>query len=170
MCVFVVFFSCQWIPMLQNGRLKTGQFCLPVSLEKPPQAYSVLSPEVSWVLPAENQQNSHEKKWEHVCVHICVCAFIYFFNTIQFSQNFSVCVWLCVCDVTKRNENKLKCNLISVTSSLILPSTCRFPSLGWSGWITTKGFSTWKLLLCHPCTLRYWNKNETLSELMLWRV
>lgn len=33
--------------MLQNGRLKTGQFCLPVSLEKPPQAYSVLSPEVS---------------------------------------------------------------------------------------------------------------------------
>ncbi|KAG8132489.1 putative Dedicator of cytokinesis protein, partial [Naja naja] len=34
-----------WIPMLQNGRLKTGQFCLPVSLEKPPQAYSVLSPE-----------------------------------------------------------------------------------------------------------------------------
>uniref|UniRef100_A0A8B9F540 Dedicator of cytokinesis 7 n=1 Tax=Amazona collaria TaxID=241587 RepID=A0A8B9F540_9PSIT len=35
-----------WIPMLQNGRLKTGQFCLPVSLEKPPQAYSVLSPEV----------------------------------------------------------------------------------------------------------------------------
>uniref|UniRef100_A0A4W3I955 Dedicator of cytokinesis 7 n=1 Tax=Callorhinchus milii TaxID=7868 RepID=A0A4W3I955_CALMI len=36
-----------WIPMLQNGRLKTGQFCLPVSLEKPPQSYSVLSPEVS---------------------------------------------------------------------------------------------------------------------------
>lgn len=40
-------FSLKWIPMLQNGRLKTGQFCLPVSLEKPPQAYSVLSPEVS---------------------------------------------------------------------------------------------------------------------------
>lgn len=41
------FFLSKWIPMLQNGRLKTGQFCLPVSLEKPPQAYSVLSPEVS---------------------------------------------------------------------------------------------------------------------------
>uniref|UniRef100_A0A8C0Y4I3 Dedicator of cytokinesis 7 n=2 Tax=Cyprinus carpio TaxID=7962 RepID=A0A8C0Y4I3_CYPCA len=35
-----------WIPMLQNGRLRTGHFCLPVSLEKPPQSYSVLSPDV----------------------------------------------------------------------------------------------------------------------------
>ncbi|OBS75940.1 hypothetical protein A6R68_17609, partial [Neotoma lepida] len=41
-----------WIPMLQNGRLKTGQFCLPVSLEKPPQAYSVLSPE--WIPMLQN--------------------------------------------------------------------------------------------------------------------
>lgn len=32
--------------MLQNGRLRTGHFCLPVSLEKPPQSYSVLSPDV----------------------------------------------------------------------------------------------------------------------------
>lgn len=38
--------SLQWIPMLQNGRLRTGHFCLPVSLEKPPQSYSVLSPDV----------------------------------------------------------------------------------------------------------------------------
>ncbi|XP_077439260.1 dedicator of cytokinesis protein 7 isoform X17 [Vanacampus margaritifer] len=37
-----------WIPMLQNGRLRTGHFCLPVSLEKPPQSYSVLSPDVTW--------------------------------------------------------------------------------------------------------------------------
>lgn len=46
-CFFFLFNYLKWIPMLQNGRLKTGQFCLPVSLEKPPQAYSVLSPEVS---------------------------------------------------------------------------------------------------------------------------
>uniref|UniRef100_A0A7N6FBF6 Dedicator of cytokinesis 7 n=1 Tax=Anabas testudineus TaxID=64144 RepID=A0A7N6FBF6_ANATE len=32
-----------WIPMLQNGRLRTGHFCLPVSLEKPPQSYSIYS-------------------------------------------------------------------------------------------------------------------------------
>lgn len=46
-CVFVFHdVSLQWIPMLQNGRLRTGHFCLPVSLEKPPQSYSVLSPDV----------------------------------------------------------------------------------------------------------------------------
>lgn len=118
MCGFVVFFSFQWIPMLQNGRLKTGQFCLPVSLEKPPQAYSVLSPEVSWVLPAANQQNTCEKKWEDVCVHVSACAFIYFLNTVKFGQNFSVCAWLCVCDLTKINENKLNCNQQSLISAL----------------------------------------------------
>ncbi|XP_012494783.1 PREDICTED: dedicator of cytokinesis protein 7 [Propithecus coquereli] len=48
----------QWIPMLQNGRLKTGQFCLPVSLEKPPQAYSVLSPEVP--LPGMKWVDNHK--------------------------------------------------------------------------------------------------------------
>uniref|UniRef100_A0A7N8XWC5 Dedicator of cytokinesis 7 n=1 Tax=Mastacembelus armatus TaxID=205130 RepID=A0A7N8XWC5_9TELE len=37
-----------WIPMLQNGRLRTGHFCLPVSLEKPPQSYSI-SLHISWV-------------------------------------------------------------------------------------------------------------------------
>lgn len=56
MCGFVV--SLQWIPMLQNGRLKTGQFCLPVSLEKPPQAYSVLSPEVP--LPGMKWVDNHK--------------------------------------------------------------------------------------------------------------
>lgn len=106
MCVFVVSLSFQWIPMLQNGRLKTGQFCLPVSLEKPPQAYSVLSPEVSWALHAENQQNKCEKKWEGGCVHICVRAFISFLNTVKFRQNFSVCGGVCACDLTKITENK----------------------------------------------------------------
>ncbi|XP_064415937.1 dedicator of cytokinesis protein 7 isoform X6 [Latimeria chalumnae] len=47
-----------WIPMLQNGRLRTGQFCLPVSLEKPPQAYSVLSPEVP--LPGMKWVDNHK--------------------------------------------------------------------------------------------------------------
>uniref|UniRef100_A0A670JKM3 Dedicator of cytokinesis 7 n=1 Tax=Podarcis muralis TaxID=64176 RepID=A0A670JKM3_PODMU len=47
-----------WIPMLQNGRLKTGQFLLPVSLEKPPQAYSVLSPEVP--LPGMKWVDNHK--------------------------------------------------------------------------------------------------------------
>ncbi|XP_045063668.1 dedicator of cytokinesis protein 7-like isoform X8 [Coregonus clupeaformis] len=46
-----------WIPMLQNGRLRTGNFCLPVSLEKPPQSYAVLPPDVS--LPGMKWVDNH---------------------------------------------------------------------------------------------------------------
>uniref|UniRef100_A0A8C6YB30 Dedicator of cytokinesis 6 n=1 Tax=Naja naja TaxID=35670 RepID=A0A8C6YB30_NAJNA len=34
-----------WIPLMQHGRLRTGQFCLPVSVDKPPPSYSVLTPD-----------------------------------------------------------------------------------------------------------------------------
>uniref|UniRef100_S4RVQ6 Dedicator of cytokinesis 7 n=1 Tax=Petromyzon marinus TaxID=7757 RepID=S4RVQ6_PETMA len=47
-----------WIPLLQNGRLRTGQFCLPVSLEKPPPSYSVLSPDVQ--LPGMKWVDGHK--------------------------------------------------------------------------------------------------------------
>ncbi|TFK01351.1 DNA excision repair protein ERCC-1-like [Platysternon megacephalum] len=36
-----------WVPLLQHGRLRTGPLCLPVSVEKPPPSYSVLTPDVS---------------------------------------------------------------------------------------------------------------------------
>ncbi|KAI4822148.1 hypothetical protein KUCAC02_007709 [Chaenocephalus aceratus] len=36
-----------WIPLMQHGRLRTGSFSLPVSVEKPPPSYSVLTPDVS---------------------------------------------------------------------------------------------------------------------------
>lgn len=32
---------------MQHGRLRTGSFSLPVSVEKPPPSYSVLTPDVS---------------------------------------------------------------------------------------------------------------------------
>lgn len=31
---------------MQHGRLRTGSFTLPVSVEKPPASYSVLTPDV----------------------------------------------------------------------------------------------------------------------------
>ncbi|XP_063557078.1 dedicator of cytokinesis protein 6 isoform X3 [Gorilla gorilla gorilla] len=34
-----------WIPLLQHGRLRTGPFCLPVSVDQPPPSYSVLTPD-----------------------------------------------------------------------------------------------------------------------------
>ncbi|TSZ68955.1 Dedicator of cytokinesis protein 8 [Bagarius yarrelli] len=34
-----------WVPLMQHGRLRTGTFSLPVSVEKPPASYSVLTPD-----------------------------------------------------------------------------------------------------------------------------
>uniref|UniRef100_A0A4W3H0W9 Dedicator of cytokinesis 6 n=1 Tax=Callorhinchus milii TaxID=7868 RepID=A0A4W3H0W9_CALMI len=47
-----------WIPLMQHGRLKTGQFSLPVSVEKPPPSYSVLTPDVQ--LPGMKWVDNHK--------------------------------------------------------------------------------------------------------------
>uniref|UniRef100_A0A8D2LH06 Dedicator of cytokinesis 6 n=1 Tax=Varanus komodoensis TaxID=61221 RepID=A0A8D2LH06_VARKO len=47
-----------WIPLMQHGRLRTGQFCLPVSIDKPPPSYSVLTPDVQ--LPGMKWVDSHK--------------------------------------------------------------------------------------------------------------
>ena len=47
-CCFCRFiFLKQWIPALNEGRLSLGEFLLPVSLEKLPSSYSMLSTEVT---------------------------------------------------------------------------------------------------------------------------
>ncbi|KAG8130061.1 hypothetical protein E2320_016756, partial [Naja naja] len=47
-----------WIPLMQHGRLRTGQFCLPVSVDKPPPSYSVLTPDVQ--LPGMKWVDNHK--------------------------------------------------------------------------------------------------------------
>ncbi|XP_067416642.1 dedicator of cytokinesis protein 6 isoform X2 [Emydura macquarii macquarii] len=47
-----------WVPLLQHGRLRTGPFCLPVSVEKPPPSYSVLTPDVQ--LPGMKWVDNHK--------------------------------------------------------------------------------------------------------------
>ncbi|CAM4682376.1 dedicator of cytokinesis protein 6 isoform X3 [Caretta caretta] len=47
-----------WIPLLQHGRLRTGPLCLPVSVEKPPPSYSVLTPDVQ--LPGMKWVDNHK--------------------------------------------------------------------------------------------------------------
>ena len=37
----------QWIPLMKDGRLNTGDFLLPVSVDKLPSRYSLLNPDVS---------------------------------------------------------------------------------------------------------------------------
>ncbi|XP_036409300.1 dedicator of cytokinesis protein 7-like [Megalops cyprinoides] len=46
-----------WIPLMQHGRLRTGSFSLPVSVEKPPPSYSVLTPDVQ--LPGMKWVDNH---------------------------------------------------------------------------------------------------------------
>ncbi|KAI5607035.1 dedicator of cytokinesis protein 7 isoform X9, partial [Silurus asotus] len=47
-----------WIPLMQHGRLRTGLFSLPVSVEKPPASYSVLTPDVQ--LPGMKWVDNHK--------------------------------------------------------------------------------------------------------------
>ena len=47
-----------WLPLLRDGRLLTGEFCLPMSVEKPPSHYSMLHPEVQ--LPNMKWVDNHK--------------------------------------------------------------------------------------------------------------
>uniref|UniRef100_A0A8C2DP61 Dedicator of cytokinesis 6 n=1 Tax=Cyprinus carpio TaxID=7962 RepID=A0A8C2DP61_CYPCA len=47
-----------WIPLMQHGRLRTGSFSLPVSVDKPPPSYSVLTPDVQ--LPGMKWVDNHK--------------------------------------------------------------------------------------------------------------
>lgn len=47
-----------WLPLLRENRLVTGEFSLPVSLEKPPSNYSVLHPDV--MLPGMKWVDNHK--------------------------------------------------------------------------------------------------------------
>lgn len=47
-----------WLPLLRDGRLLTGEFCLPVSVERPPSHYSMLHPEVQ--LPNMKWVDNHK--------------------------------------------------------------------------------------------------------------
>ncbi|XP_076977876.1 dedicator of cytokinesis protein 6 isoform X1 [Tamandua tetradactyla] len=47
-----------WLPLLQHGRLRTGPFCLPVSVDRPPPSYSVLTPDVA--LPGMRWVDGHK--------------------------------------------------------------------------------------------------------------
>lgn len=47
-----------WLPLLSANRLVTGEFCLPVSVEKPPSHYSMLHPDVQ--LPSMKWVDNHK--------------------------------------------------------------------------------------------------------------
>ena len=74
-----------WLPLLKENRLTSGEFCLPVSLDKPPPHYSVLHPDVQ--LPNMKWVDSHKGLFSVVLeavstVHTLVkdCYFLGFFH------------------------------------------------------------------------------------------
>lgn len=48
----------QWLPLLKDQRLQTGEFSLPVTLEYPPSNYSYISPDV--LLPGIKWVDNHK--------------------------------------------------------------------------------------------------------------
>ncbi|XP_071486500.1 dedicator of cytokinesis protein 7-like [Diadema antillarum] len=50
-----------WLPLLRDGRLQTGEFSLPVSMERPPPNYFMLSPDKK--APANEQVQLPGMKW-----------------------------------------------------------------------------------------------------------
>ncbi|XP_013931402.1 PREDICTED: dedicator of cytokinesis protein 7 [Thamnophis sirtalis] len=114
-----------WIPMLQNGRLKTGQFCLPVSLEKPPQAYSVLSPEVP--LPGMKWVDNHKGVFN---VEIIAVSTIHtqdpyldkFFALVHALDEHMFPVRIGDMRIMENNlENELKSSILALNSSQLEP-------------------------------------------------
>lgn len=51
-----------WLPLTKNGRLETGDFNLPVSLESLPKSYSYLSPSVN--LPQMKWLDGHKSVFQ----------------------------------------------------------------------------------------------------------
>ncbi|XP_069088638.1 dedicator of cytokinesis protein 7 isoform X8 [Pleurodeles waltl] len=114
-----------WIPMLQNGRLKTGPFCLPVSLEKPPQAYSVLSPEVP--LPGMKWVDNHKGVFsvEVVAassVHTQDASLDKFFALVHALDEHMFPVRIGDMRIMENNlENELKSSILALNSSQMEP-------------------------------------------------
>lgn len=73
----------QWLPILNNDRLQTGQFCLPIALERLPVNYSLHTPEVY-------ASNYYIKLCHCYVLHVHIDVFLKELNTDQ--QTFSLCL------------------------------------------------------------------------------
>lgn len=73
----------QWLPILNNDRLQTGQFCLPIALERLPVNYSLHTPEVY-------ASNYYIKFCHSYILHVHIDVFLKELNTDQ--RTFSFCL------------------------------------------------------------------------------
>uniref|UniRef100_A0A3Q3LNV2 Dedicator of cytokinesis 6 n=1 Tax=Labrus bergylta TaxID=56723 RepID=A0A3Q3LNV2_9LABR len=115
-----------WIPLMQHGRLRTGSFSLPVSVEKPPPSYSVLTPDVS--LPGMKWVDNHKGVFN---VEVTAASSVHtqdphldkFFTLVYVLEEYSFPFRLKDVIITEANmEGELKASMVALRGALL--DTC----------------------------------------------
>uniref|UniRef100_A0A668A6J3 Dedicator of cytokinesis 6 n=1 Tax=Myripristis murdjan TaxID=586833 RepID=A0A668A6J3_9TELE len=115
-----------WIPLMQHGRLRTGSFSLPVSVEKPPPSYSVLTPDVS--LPGMKWVDNHKGVFN---VEVTAASSVHtqdphldkFFTLVYVLEEYSFPFRLKDVIITEANmEGELKASMAALRGALL--DTC----------------------------------------------
>uniref|UniRef100_A0A8C7HYJ5 Dedicator of cytokinesis 6 n=1 Tax=Oncorhynchus kisutch TaxID=8019 RepID=A0A8C7HYJ5_ONCKI len=115
-----------WIPLMQHGRLRTGSFSLPVSVEKPPPSYSVLTPDVS--LPGMKWVDNHKQVFN---VEVTAASSVHtqdphldkFFTLCYVLEEYSFPFRLKDCIISEANvEGELKDSMTGLRGALL--DTC----------------------------------------------
>uniref|UniRef100_A0A3Q1J6A6 Dedicator of cytokinesis 6 n=1 Tax=Anabas testudineus TaxID=64144 RepID=A0A3Q1J6A6_ANATE len=115
-----------WIPLMQHGRVRTGSFSLPVSVEKPPPSYSVLTPDVS--LPGMKWVDNHKgvfnvKVTAVSSVHTQDPHLDKFFTLVYVLEEYSFPFRLKDVIITEANmEGELKASMAALKGALL--DTC----------------------------------------------
>ncbi|TNN70010.1 Dedicator of cytokinesis protein 6 [Liparis tanakae] len=115
-----------WIPLMQHGRLRTGSFSLPVSVEKLPPSYSVLTPDVQ--LPGMKWVDNHKAVFN---VEVTAASSVHtqdphldkFFTLAYVLEEYSFPFRLKDVIITEANmEGELKASMAAVRGALL--DTC----------------------------------------------
>ncbi|XP_069623253.1 dedicator of cytokinesis protein 6 isoform X7 [Ranitomeya imitator] len=117
-----------WIPLMQHGRLRSGSFSLPVSVEKPPPSYSVLTPDVQ--LPGMKWVDNHKAVF---MVDLVAASSVHtqdphldkFFTLVQVLEEQSFPFRLKDVIITESNvESELKSSMGNLRLAALGPSVC----------------------------------------------
>ncbi|KAM3925869.1 dedicator of cytokinesis protein 6 isoform 3-T3 [Leptodactylus fuscus] len=117
-----------WIPLMQHGRLRTGSFSLPVSVEKPPPSYSVLTPDVQ--LPGMKWVDNHKPVFT---VDLVAASSVHtqdpyldkFFTLVQVLEEQSFPFRLKDVIITESNvESELKSSMGNIRLAALGPAVC----------------------------------------------
>ncbi|KAJ3598731.1 hypothetical protein NHX12_000674 [Muraenolepis orangiensis] len=105
-----------WIPLMQHGRLRTGPFSLPVSVEKLPPSYSVLTPDVQ--LPGMKWVDNHKGVFNVEDPHLDK-----FFTLVYVLEEYSFPYRLKDVIISEANmEGELKASMAALRGALL--DTC----------------------------------------------